>query len=92
MMFERVRKELDRKENLVWILVYDFSDVRENSGNVRKFYRELKKLEGGRRRTNSELVFDDFEQALLVKELASGCGAEVMLYGGLEIYSDFSSE
>ncbi len=91
-MTERVREGVSGDEGPVWILVYDFSKVRKNEGKVRKFYRELKKMDFGHRRTNSELVFDEFEKALLVKELALDCGAKAVLYGGVEVSSDLSDE
>ncbi len=91
-MTEKVRGAVNEDGDLVWILVYDFPKVRENKSKVRKFYRDLKKLESGRRRTNSELIFDKFEDALMVKELALSCGAIVVLYGGVEVSSDLSRE
>lgn len=75
--------------NNVWILVYDFLEVRENSDKVRKFYRNLKKLDGGYRRTDSEIIFNDLEEALLARELAERCGAKTSMYGGVEISDDF---
>lgn len=85
MAIETIREKIFDEEKVVWVLVYDFTDVRKNSGKVRKFYRELKKSEEWTRKTDSELVFANFENALLIKELASSCGAKTRLYGGIEI-------
>ncbi|KXB04910.1 hypothetical protein AKJ50_01905 [candidate division MSBL1 archaeon SCGC-AAA382A13] len=76
-------------DKFVWILVYDFVNTRENSSEVRKFYRNLKKLDGGERWTNSELVFREAENAVLVRDLADSCGAKTRLYVGMEVSSRF---
>jgi len=89
-IIDEIEKDGDESA-LVWILVYDFANVRENSAKVRKFYRKLKKLGVECRRTDSELVFESFERAVMVKELAVACGARTDLYGGVEVSSNLSN-
>lgn len=85
---ESMKESRGKAGGLTWILVYDFLEVRENSARVRKFYRNLKKIDGGSRWTDSELVFEDGERALLARDLASACGGKVRLYVGVEISPD----
>jgi len=82
---EEVKKEVTKGDSLVWLLIYDFTEVKNNSAKVRMFYRKIKNIEDGSRKTDSEIVFQNLEDALRVKELASSCGAKVSLYGGVEL-------
>lgn len=82
---KEIRENLAKEEPLIWLLIYDFTEVRKNSSKVRKFYRKLEEIDSGSRRTDSEIEFQNFEDALRAKELAMNCGAEATLYAGIEL-------
>ncbi len=82
---KEIKENLANDEPLIWLLIYDFTEVRNNSSKVRKFYRKIKNINAGSRKTDSEIAFQNLEDALRVKELAINCGAEVTLYAGIEL-------